>query len=383
MKVLLFTTEFPPFAGGAGIYTADLAEGLSRQGVDVKILAPLYNDVDSDWDKNQNYTILRDFKMPLNLIKRCFTLVKHIIKEKPQIVHSTNSGAHWVSALTSLFIPFKSFITMHGSEVYTFFEKPSKKSFKWIIRHVIVRRYFNKSFKIICISNYSKELLKSYKILNKEESLEVVHNGVNLRKFVSRNNDAAKKEIKNKYNLNDHCVLLSVSRLVYDKGNDLVLKALPKVKEHYPKIKYLVVGDGEYKEELQRITRELNLVDNIHFVGKIDQNNLSSFYHACDIFIMPSRREGLGLVFIEAYLHKKPVIGSNCGGIPEVIRDGKSGYIVNFNTEEIADTIIELLADDKKAKEMGSEGYKIALEKFNSDRMAQEVISNYESYNRH
>ena len=185
--------------------------------------------------------------------------------------------------------------------------------------------------------------------------------------------------MKENYGLKGKKVLLTVGRLVERKGHDYVIKALPDIIKEIPEIHYLIVGDGVYRNELERLSGKLNIRDFITFAGFIPDDELPEYYAMCDVFIMVSREikekgdvEGFGIVYLEANAMKKPVIAGRSGGITDAVEDGVNGILVNPTEEkEIARVIIKSMKDDKMRRGLGESGYKRVVEKFSPERQAE------------
>jgi len=174
-------------------------------------------------------------------------------------------------------------------------------------------------------------------------------------------------------------VILTVGNLVERKGHDVVLKSLPKVLKEVPNTVYLIVGDGEQKQNLKELVDELGLGEQVIFTGRVPEKELPQYYNACDVFIMPSREigsdiEGFGIVFLEAGACSKPVIGGRSGGIIDAVEDGVSGILVDpTNVDEISQTLITLLTDDELARRLGRQGRKRVEEDFDQLAMAKKL----------
>jgi phosphatidyl-myo-inositol dimannoside synthase len=155
-------------------------------------------------------------------------------------------------------------------------------------------------------------------------------------------------------------VLLAVGRLVSaepGKGVDTVIEALPKVLRVFPETYFVIVGDGDARPGLEKLARETGVADRVVFAGEQPLGALGGFYDRCDVFIMPSRQEGFGVVFLEAMAHGKPVIAGAHGGTPELVEDGVSGYLVNYGDAEMtAHRLLALLGDPALAARMGEAG---------------------------
>ncbi len=164
-------------------------------------------------------------------------------------------------------------------------------------------------------------------------------------------------------------LILTVTRLCEsdcDKGVDRVLLAMPAVLGAVPRAHYLIVGDGDDRPRLEQLAGELGIASNVTFLGAISDAALSDCYRACDVFVMPSRIEDFGLVFLEAMAHAKPVIGGNHGGTPDVVLDGENGYLVNYeDVETLAMRLISLLGDARLRARMGAQG-RARLESFHT-----------------
>jgi phosphatidylinositol alpha-1,6-mannosyltransferase len=167
-------------------------------------------------------------------------------------------------------------------------------------------------------------------------------------------------------------LLLSVARLVEWKGQDVVIRALHRVREEVPAAAYLIVGDGPYRRELERLVSELGLEQHVTFAGFVPESELPSYYRAADAMVVPSREfrdglpiEGFGIVYMEASACGTPVIGGRGGGTDESILDGETGYQVDQNDPEaVADAAIRLLEDRDLAERMGRNGHQRAVRGF-------------------
>jgi glycosyltransferase involved in cell wall biosynthesis len=141
------------------------------------------------------------------------------------------------------------------------------------------------------------------------------------------------------------------------KGADTLISALPRVLQTVPDAFLVLVGDGEDRTRLEQIARESGVKDHTCFLCGLTQEELFACYAHCDIFALPSRGEGFGLVFLEAMAHGKPVIGGAHGGTPDVIEDGVTGLLVpHGDAALLASALVSLLADPARATEMGRLG---------------------------
>ncbi len=179
--------------------------------------------------------------------------------------------------------------------------------------------------------------------------------------------------------------LLTVARIVKAnryKGHDVVLRALAKVVSSVPDVAYVIVGEGDDLDYLERLAREYGVAENVIFAGRVSDEELPLLYNACDAFVMCSRAdrtrrgilaEGFGLALLEASACGKPVIAGRSGGVPDAVQDGITGMLVNpVDSDEVAAAIVKVLREPWLAKVMGENGRKWVEAEMNWTRAADE-----------
>jgi glycosyltransferase involved in cell wall biosynthesis len=168
-------------------------------------------------------------------------------------------------------------------------------------------------------------------------------------------------------------MLLSVSRLASSepyKNVRSVIESMPEVLARVPDAFYVIVGDGPERKTFEQLARDMGLADKVLLAGPVSDELLPSYYENCDLFVLPSTREGFGIVFLEAMLHGKACIGARAGGVPEVIRNGDTGVLVdpaNLATQ-VPEAILRLLKDPTLRRTMGANGRARLEENFSLDR---------------
>ncbi len=155
-------------------------------------------------------------------------------------------------------------------------------------------------------------------------------------------------------------VILTVGRWASQeryKGMDTLITALPRLLHEWPDLQLVAVGEGDDQPWLEQLAQGCGVQRHVHFFNQLSYGEVAGCYAACEIFALPSGGEGFGLVYLEAMAFGKPVIGGAHGGAPEVIEDGKTGYLVHHgDAPELATCIETLLANPQAAKEMGTRG---------------------------
>jgi len=149
------------------------------------------------------------------------------------------------------------------------------------------------------------------------------------------------------------------------KGADTLISVLPRVLEIVPDAVLILVGDGDDRPRLEQLAGKSGVADHIDFLFGLSQAELFACYAHCDVFALPSRGEGFGLVFLEAMANSKPVIGGAHGGTPDVIEDGVSGLLVpHGDLATLSNALVSLLTDPGRASEMGAQGRRRVQENY-------------------
>ena len=173
--------------------------------------------------------------------------------------------------------------------------------------------------------------------------------------------------------------LLCVARLDASeryKGFETVFQALAQLKSRYPDIHLNLVGDGNDRSRLEHEARTVGIAEMVTFWGHLSDEDLAAVYADCDVFVMPSRMEGFGIVFLEAMHHGKPCIGGNHGGTPEVIEHGKSGFLVEYRDVEALVYYIESLRSNHVLQvSLGERGRELVSSRFNGAKFRQNYRS--------
>ncbi len=188
-------------------------------------------------------------------------------------------------------------------------------------------------------------------------------------------------EVRQRHGLGERPLVVSVARLVEWKGQDTMLSAFTQVLTEVPDARYLIVGGGPYRQQLERQARQLGIEDHVVFAGFVPEDRLPSYYRAADVVAVPSREvtrdvpiEGFGIVYVEAGACGTPVIGGRAGGTEESIDDGVTGFRVDSNDpSDVAQATIRLLKDRELARRFGQAGRERAVQMFDWSIQAQRL----------
>jgi phosphatidylinositol alpha-1,6-mannosyltransferase len=215
---------------------------------------------------------------------------------------------------------------------------------------------FDRAARLTANSEHTRQRLLELGV--EPAKVEIVHPGVDTQRF--RPDPAAGEQARKELGLEGAAVLLTVSRLAPNKGHLRVLDALPALRERFPSLVWLVVGGGGMREKIERRAAELGLGDVVRLAGRVP--DVRPFYHACDVFVMPSTPhgsggkagEGFGMAYVEAGACGKPAVASASGGGREIVSDGETGWVVDpDDSAALEAALAALLSDPARARTFG------------------------------
>lgn len=375
MRILVYTLEFVPFAGGIATYCFELAVGLCRLGHHVTVVAPKIGQVDHKDMFPFTVRRIADHRSRFIRMGLAIREVRRAAAEvRPDLVLVTQQYALLSVALFGRWIPSDTVPVLHGSEIL---RHARRRNMVHRVVAGVMSRYYRSTELIICGSAYARSLaVTSFRTAS--DKTEVVYYGMRSR-FDPGKHDG--REIRRRLGLDPGAiVLLTVARLVPRKGQDVLIHALRSVIHHHPNVVYVCAGEGTYRAHLEAAARLVGVEDHVLFVGRVSESEKYSYYASCDLFVMLSRQdgdtvEGFGLSFLEAWHASKPVLGGRHGGVVEVIDHGVNGFIVEPEDEqEVARVLISALNDKKTLRMMGIRGNRKS-ETFSQLGMARSTLA--------
>jgi glycosyltransferase involved in cell wall biosynthesis len=226
--------------------------------------------------------------------------------------------------------------------------------------------------RVIAVSEATRRLLQKAGV--PECRVRVIHNGVDLQR---RSAGAESKKLRRLWQRAPDSLLVGViGRLSPEKGQAVFLDAFRIVAQALPNAKAVLVGEGPERSALEASVKAAGLEQYVQFAGY--QTDMSSIYNALDLVVIPSLSEGLPNVLLEAFLHEKAVIATAVGGIPEVMQNGLSKFLVPAgDAKGLADAIVEVLRDPILRKELGEAGARRVREAFSLSQRTQRITDLY------
>jgi phosphatidylinositol alpha-1,6-mannosyltransferase len=232
---------------------------------------------------------------------------------------------------------------------------------------------------IVVPSEYTKATIN--KEANEQYDITIIHNGVDYERF--RNALGTEAELKKQYE--GKRILLTVGQVKNRKGQDLVIRALPQILKEHPNTMYLIVGDDGWGGYLEKLADEIGVRDHVVFVGPVESEKVSAYFHACDVYVHTARIagdyffEGFGIVYLEAGACGKPSVGTKAGGITDALIHEKTGFVApNEDVDTVAQYVNSLLGDESLRTKMGEEGRAYAQEHM-WDKVTDRFIELYQS----
>ncbi|MCI8309432.1 MAG: glycosyltransferase family 4 protein [Clostridia bacterium] len=358
MKILMLSWEYPPrIVGGISRVVHDLSHKLVKDGHEVTVVTyrdgdvPYYEDDDGvRVNRVDNFMIASNnfidwiLQLNFNMVARTGEI---IAKEgKFDVIHAHD----WLVAYaaktlkTSYNIPMVS--TIHATEAgrnsgIRTDEQRYINDTEWMLTY--------ESSEVIVNSNYMKSELQRLFGLPFEK-INVIPNGVNLNNF---NNVYRDYDFRRRFAMDNEKIILFMGRLVYEKGIQNLISAMPKILSRYHDVKLVIAGKGGMIDELRNQVNYLGINEKVYFAGYLNSADVKKMYKCSDISVFPSTYEPFGIVAIEAMLSGTPVVVSDIGGLNEIVEHGVNGmksYAGNPNS--LADSILTLLFDHKLCDEV-------------------------------
>ncbi|MBN2119585.1 MAG: glycosyltransferase family 4 protein [Candidatus Omnitrophica bacterium] len=374
-KTFIYSHDFPPIAGGGATYSYNLARQLSSLGHEIVVLAPRSRNKNCrDIDDKAGFRIVRMPNRDKSTIKNILWGIPYFIyvlfKFRPEMVILIDMESQFVASIIRKVYKFDYIVTVHEASIISnIFSRKNK------VKISLLKNLYGKAHYVLVVSNYLKGIIEKLG-LRESEKIEVISIGIDRDQF-SIFEDS--KKLRNSIARDDQKILLTVARLEPRKGVDRLIKALPKIIDKVPNVKYLIVGDGEDKVRLKTLVNNYSLQDYVQFTGYVSNEEIIKYYDLSDVVVFPSvlqdgKGEGLGLVLCEAGARGKPIIAGNCGGVPEIIKDNETGLLVNpENTEELAQKAVQLLMDKELSARLGKNAREKVFSGFTWDKISQQI----------
>ena len=352
--VLFVTNDFGPRAGGIETFIIGL---IQRRPYGQTIVYTSAQDnsqqYDAEWLANYGVRVLRDrSKILLPTPSVLFHLKKIIQKEG---IKTAAFGAAAPLGLLSAGMKRsgvkRTVALTHGHEVWW------AKVFPF---NLLLRRVGSTVDVLTYLGEFTRNAISKGLTTKAQASMVKIAPGIDIDHFIPTDASVLRESL----GIAEKKVIVSVGRLVHRKGQDHLIKAMPEILKVVPSAHLLLVGDGPYRDHLQKLVKEHKLDTSVTFIGRIQYKDLPMYLCAGEIFAMPSRSrlmglevEGLGIVYLEASACGLPVLAGDSGGAPDAVVQNKTGLVVDGTDNiKIATAAIELLTNVESSQKMGLAG---------------------------
>ncbi len=359
-----------PTYGGSGVIATELGKELALRGHEVHFISyalpfRLSHYIENIVFHEVEISTYPLFEFPLYSLSLASKMVEVAEFEKLDLLHVHYAIPHATSAYLAKEMmkknrDLKIFTTLHGTDITLVGLEPSFLP--------LVKFSIEKSDGVTTVSRFLKEkTITNYSI---EADIKVIPNFVDTNLFKPESHGDFRKAIAP----NGEKILVHTSNFRPVKRVPDTIKIFEKVQKEIP-AKLILVGDGPDRSECERLSRQLDLCDNVKFLGK--QEGLVEILSSSDLFLIPSQSESFGLAALEAMACGLPVVSSSVGGLPELVKHNETGFIAEIgDVDRMAKYTLELLGNDKKYKLFSENSRQRAVDKFDKSK----VVPLYEEY---
>ncbi|MCM3599802.1 N-acetyl-alpha-D-glucosaminyl L-malate synthase BshA [Robertmurraya korlensis] len=361
-----------PTVGGSGVIATELGKMLAENGHEIHFISSslpfrlnrMYHNVYYHQVEVNQYSV---FQYPPYDIALASKMAEVINREELDLLHVHYAIPHAVCAILAKQMSgrdVKIVTTLHGTDITVLGYDPSLTD--------AIRFGIEKSDIVTAVS---KSLIsQTYDLINPDKTIETVYNFIDERVY----NRSDSSHLKDEYGiLPEEKVIIHVSNFRPVKRVQDVVRTFEKITKGIP-AKLLLVGDGPEMTVVCKLVKKLNIGDKVLFLGK--QDNVEELYSISDLMLLLSEKESFGLVALEAMACGVPCIGTNVGGIPEVIDHGQSGYICELgDIEDMSDKAINLLRNSAKHQQFSEASVKLVREKFQATTIVKQYEDLYKS----
>ncbi|MFA5179815.1 MAG: glycosyltransferase family 4 protein [Syntrophales bacterium] len=303
-----------------------------------------------------------------------FRLVKIIKDNKIDIVHGQGGRAEFFARLASCLFRRSRYISTIAMPVEGYDVGPIKR-----LLYKGLDRFSEKfvDYFLVVSSALEQTMIHNHGI--PREKVVRIYNGIETNHYKPDDQEAGRRRVRQEYAVNEREILIgSLGRLVWQKGFEFFLQSIPMLLQDIPGLRFMLVGEGPLRQELEGQARSLGIQDRILFTGH--RNDIKDMMAAMDILVIPSLLEGFPMITLEAMAMEKPIVTTAIDGITEQIRDGKEGLLVAPKSPPaLAQAVKRLVDDPGYASSLGINARVKAVQDFSVRKMISETIKVYEA----
>lgn len=392
MRVLMLSWEYPPMrVGGIAAALEGLCPALARAGVEVHVLTSSSAGGDPEEQQGPNLFIHR---VPVDPPSNDFIHWVHLLngamerraeamilkwqaekgkKKKPILLHVHD----WLGLFAGRSLKHRFRLPLVATIHATEFGRNSGI-------YSDLQRYINscewelqwEAWRVIVCSDFMKGEV-NYALGTPWDKLDIIYNGVDTGKFAFPFEGEERGRFRDQFAAPNEKILYFIGRMVREKGAQVLIEALPRVRRQYYDVKLVIAGGGE-RSHLERLAGDLGVAPQVYFAGRVSDEVRDRLYKVADVAVYPSLYEPFGIVALEAMAARVPVVVSDAGGLREVVEPGVSGTVTWLgNPDSLAGGIVRVLKDTDHARRMADAAYKRCQTTFHWDRLAGQTREVY------
>jgi glycosyltransferase involved in cell wall biosynthesis len=377
MKICHVITRL--IVGGAQENTVSTCIGLRKLGHEVDlVIGPQTGPEGSLYDQAKAAGVpiiivkeLRRAPNPLRDLGACAALRRLFVRKRYDIVHTHSGKAGFIGRIAARLAHVPIIVhTIHGPSFYDYQNPIGNWVFRWAEQ---IAGECTTQFVSVADAMTEEYLAAGIGAPNRYVT---IHSGMNVSAFLDARRDDSLRESLG-ISLGD-LVVGKIARLFRLKGHEFLFEAAPRIVEAVPNVKFLLVGDGIYRERFERLATEMNLRSYFVFAGLVPPSEIPRYLASMDLLVHLSLREGLPRALPQALACGKPVVAFDVDGAREVCLDGETGLLVRAgDVNGLANAVIRLLQDTELANRMATQGRNLVKERFSEERMVRQLDELY------
>ncbi len=377
MKICHVITRL--IVGGAQENTVSTCIGLRKLGHDVDlVIGPQTGPEGSLYDQAKGAGVpiivveeLRRAPNPLHDLRACGALRKLFVGKRYDVVHTHSGKAGFIGRIAAKVARVPIIVhTIHGPSFYEYQNPIGNWIFRWAEQ---VAGECTTQFVSVADAMTEQYLAAG---IGRPNQYVTIHSGMNIDAFLGARRDDSLRESLGIST--DDLVVGKIARLFRLKGHEFLFEAAPRIVAAVPNVKFLLVGDGIYRERFERLVAEMNLRNHFVFAGLVPPSEIPRYVASMDLLVHLSLREGLPRALPQALACGKPVVAFDVDGAREVCIDGETGLLVRArDVNGLANAVIQLLQDKKLANRMAAQGRTLVQERFSEERMVRQLDELY------
>ena len=370
MKVLMVTPYFPPHVGGMEVFVYKLSNRLYEKGIEVEVLT---TKIPSEYNLDTPYRVERVnpgiVLMRNPIVFELFKKIKYLKSFDVIHAHDEHAFATNIVALSKNKYNKPLIIHSHG----LFYPESFLESIVASLYNATLGKWsLKRADKVIALSRNDGKFIENLGV--EREKIEVIPNAIDPRDY-DLNIDP--EDFADKHELQGWKIVLYVGAIIKRKGLNYLIRAVSML-DNRSKVKLLVIGDGGYRRECEKLVQKLNLQKNVVFLGRVSREDLMKAFKIADVFVLPSLVEGVPTVILEAYLYEKPVVAFDIPEVAEYFRNSAL-LVPPKNVEMLAQAINRVLTEPEAARENVKKGKKVLTQNFIWDKTLEKIIKVYEN----